>query len=372
MSDPNAELLPAVAPEAETAPVAEVSPASEEAAEPAESAAPESELADAPEEVAAEAVAEPETVLPDAVQPAVTEPEMVTEAPVAPEPVPAALPVPEPIPEPIEEGPSFGEIFAEFEHTHQRRSEDDRRQIRGTVLKADDEFVYVDIGYKSEGTLPLTAFPAGKLPEQGATVLVSVKGRSQDGYYELSLFRTAVPKDWTGLEAAFAEKATIVGTVTAVVKGGLHVDVGVRAFLPASRSGAREAGELERIWVVNPAHEIADGLPAHFDIPNEEMYGELFDIPTPEELVLISWFEGGNVFRSGCTWTRGKGKVAYFRPGHEMFPTYFHPEVRRVIANAVKWAALRSSSPFSLGAPNPVVPLSPIATRHVVDESIHR
>ena len=134
----------------------------------------------------------------------------------------------------------------------------------------------------------------------------------------------------------------------------------------------REAGELERIWVVNPAHEIADGLPAHFDIPNEEMYGELFDIPTPEELVLISWFEGGNVFRSGCTWTRGKGKVAYFRPGHEMFPTYFHPEVRRVIANAVKWAALRSSSPFSLGAPNPVVPLSPIATRHVVDESIHR
>lgn len=134
----------------------------------------------------------------------------------------------------------------------------------------------------------------------------------------------------------------------------------------------REAAERERVWVINPAHEIADGLGEHFDIPHEEMYGEIFDIPAPDELVLVSWFEGGNIFRSGCTWTRGKGKVAYFRPGHETFPTYYQPEVRRIIANMVKWAAPRSSSPFKLGAPNEKVPLSPITSKHVVDEAIHK
>lgn len=134
----------------------------------------------------------------------------------------------------------------------------------------------------------------------------------------------------------------------------------------------REAGELERVWCVNPAHEIADGLPDHFDIPHEEMYGEHFDIPAPDELVFLSWFEGGNVFRSGCTWTRGKGKIFYFRPGHEIFPTYYHPQVRRVIANAVKWAAPRSSFPYSPTCPNVKEPLSPISTVHVVDEAIHK
>jgi trehalose utilization protein len=134
----------------------------------------------------------------------------------------------------------------------------------------------------------------------------------------------------------------------------------------------REAAELERFWIVNPAHEIADGLPPHWEIPHEEMYGEYFDIPQPDELVMVSWFEGGDVFRSCCTWTRGKGRVVYFRPGHEAFPTYFQPEVRRVLANSVRWASPRSSSPYRLDAPNSKVPLSPIATRHVVDEAIHK
>jgi trehalose utilization protein len=134
----------------------------------------------------------------------------------------------------------------------------------------------------------------------------------------------------------------------------------------------REAGERERLFVINPAHEIADGIPPNFDIPHEEMYGEFFDIPAPDELVMISWFEGGNVFRSCCTWTRGKGKVAYFRPGHETFPTYFQPEVQRVIANAVRWAAPRSNHPFSLGAPNEAQSLSPIQTEFVSDPALHR
>ncbi|SDT19059.1 Trehalose utilization protein [Paenibacillaceae bacterium GAS479] len=101
----------------------------------------------------------------------------------------------------------------------------------------------------------------------------------------------------------------------------------------------REAGERERIWVVNPAHPIAAGLPEQFVLEQEEMYGEHFDIPAPDELVFLSWFEGGNVFRSGCTFYRGQGKIFYFRPGHETHPTYYDANVLKVISNAVQWAA---------------------------------
>jgi small subunit ribosomal protein S1 len=143
---------------------------------------------------------------------------------------------------------NFSEIFSEFQRTTDRRSGEDGRQIRGTVAVVDAESVLIDIGFKSEGILPLTAFPANGEPVKvGDTLRVSVKGRDPDGYYLLSLFRTAQPKDWTSLEKAFAEKSTIVGSVTGVVKGGLHVDVGVRAFLPASRSGARDAVEMEKL-----------------------------------------------------------------------------------------------------------------------------
>lgn len=101
----------------------------------------------------------------------------------------------------------------------------------------------------------------------------------------------------------------------------------------------READEHERFWVVDPSHPIADGLPEHFELEREEMYGEQFDIPAPDALVFISWFPGGEVFRSGCCYTRGRGKVFYFRPGHETYPTYYEANVRRVIANAARWAA---------------------------------
>ncbi|MCX6030946.1 MAG: ThuA domain-containing protein [Chloroflexi bacterium] len=101
----------------------------------------------------------------------------------------------------------------------------------------------------------------------------------------------------------------------------------------------REAGERERIWVVEPGHPIAAGLGEYFEIPHAEMYGERFDIPAPDQLVFVSWFQGGEVFRSGCCFYRGAGKVFYFRPGHETFPIYYQPEVRRVIANAAAWAA---------------------------------
>ena len=101
----------------------------------------------------------------------------------------------------------------------------------------------------------------------------------------------------------------------------------------------REIGERERLWVVAPGHPIAEGIGDFIELDHEEMYGEHFDVPAPEMLVFVSWFAGGEVFRSGCCYTRGAGKIFYFRPGHESHPTYFHPEIRRVLANAVRWAA---------------------------------
>ena len=100
----------------------------------------------------------------------------------------------------------------------------------------------------------------------------------------------------------------------------------------------REAGERERLWVTSRNHPIARGLPDHFELENEEMYGEPFAVPEPLETVFISWFQGGEVFRSGLTYRRGAGNVFYFRPGHETYPTYYDANVRKVLTNAVHWA----------------------------------
>jgi trehalose utilization protein len=100
----------------------------------------------------------------------------------------------------------------------------------------------------------------------------------------------------------------------------------------------REAGERERLWVTSRQHPIAQGLPDHFELENEEMYGEPFGVPEPLETVFISWFQGGEVFRSGLTYRRGAGNIFYFRPGHETYPTYHDANVQKVISNAVKWA----------------------------------
>ena len=100
-------------------------------------------------------------------------------------------------------------------------------------------------------------------------------------------------------------------------------------------------GDLERVWVVTPSHPIAEGLPPYFEVPQSEMYGEPFDIPEPDELLFLSWFSGGEVFRSGCTFRRGRGRIFYFGPGHETFPIYYNEHVRRVIANGIRWARQR-------------------------------
>ena len=101
----------------------------------------------------------------------------------------------------------------------------------------------------------------------------------------------------------------------------------------------REGQDNVRLWVVEPGHPIVEGLGECIELGREEMYGERFDIPAPETLVLVSWFPGGEVFRSGCCFERGKGRIFYFQPGHETFPTYHQAEVQKVILNAIRWAA---------------------------------
>ena len=136
----------------------------------------------------------------------------------------------------------------------------------------------------------------------------------------------------------------------------------------------REAAEKERLWCVSPGHPLTAGMTKDYiELPHVEMYGEPFDIPTPDELVFVSWFEGGEVFRSGCTWRRGAGRVVYLRPGHETFPIYFNPEIRRLLANAVRYAApVDGVVPHTFKAPNIKEPLSPIEASHEVDESLHK
>ncbi|HEY3619462.1 MAG TPA: 30S ribosomal protein S1 [Candidatus Sulfotelmatobacter sp.] len=140
---------------------------------------------------------------------------------------------------------SFGDILSQFQKSHSRKTEGSR-QLQATVIAVNAESVFFDIGYKSEGILPLAALQ-GETLKAGDKCLVTVKGRDLDGYYELSRFKVERPMDWTGLEKAFADKTTVLGTVTGVIKGGFSVDVGVRAFMPASRSGVRDAAEMEKL-----------------------------------------------------------------------------------------------------------------------------
>jgi small subunit ribosomal protein S1 len=169
--------------------------------------------------------------------------EPAPESVVAPivEPVPAA----EPIEEPQE---SFADQLRDFERSHSHRGEPGQRQLKGVVISLTSEQVFLDIGYKTEGVLPRSAFDHNAdAVKPGDSFPVSVTGRNEEHYYELSRFKVAQPRDWSALETAFAEKLAVVGTVTEVIKGGVSVDVGVRAFMPASRSGTKDAAELEKL-----------------------------------------------------------------------------------------------------------------------------
>lgn len=130
-----------------------------------------------------------------------------------------------------------------------------------------------------------------------------------------------------------------------IILHSAHYSKIFKSLLGTSCSLRWRENDRERIWCVNPSHPIAAGLPAFFELEQEEMYGECFDIPQPDDIIFLGWFAGGEVFRSGCTFTRGRGKIFYFQPGHEEYPNYYRPEIQTIITNAVRWA--RPINPLS-------------------------
>lgn len=149
----------------------------------------------------------------------------------------------------------------------------------------------------------------------------------------------------------------LAGMGLIVLHSGHHSKIFRRLMGTSCDLKWREAQERERLWVVDPAHPITDGINESIVLEKEEMYGERFDVPTPDQLIFISWFQGGEVFRSGCCYHRGRGKVFYFRPGHETYPTYHHPDILRVIANATRWAAPSEGPQPHYGYAHPQEPL---------------
>jgi trehalose utilization protein len=161
---------------------------------------------------------------------------------------------------------------------------------------------------------------------------------------------------WWGHMAHDEVDDALVERVVARVHGGMgllvlhsghYSKVFIRLMGTTCSLQWRNTGERELVWTIDATHPIAAGIEHPIVIPDQEMYGEPFDIPVPDELVFVSSFAGGEVFRSGVTYRRGRGRVFYFSPGDEAFPVYFHPQVRRVLANAVEWA--RPTGP--VGAP---------------------
>ncbi len=161
------------------------------------------------------------------------------------QPIPEINSEPDAAAEPVE---NFGDLLAQFEKSHAHPPQAGQRQLEGTVISVSADKVFLDIGYKIEGVLPRSAFDRDAADvTPGQSYPVSITGRNEEGYYDLSRFKVAQPKDWSALEEAFTQKVAVVGTVTAVVKGGASVDIGVRAFMPASRSGTHDAAALEAL-----------------------------------------------------------------------------------------------------------------------------
>lgn len=187
--------------------------------------------------------------------------------------------------------------------------------------------------------------------QAGATVRTATLEQPQHGLDEETLANTDVLV-WWGHKAHDQVEDSVVARVHQQVLSGMglivlhsgHFSKVLRRVLGTHCSLKwREADEKERLWALEPSHPILEGVPERFELEQEEMYGERFDVPPPDELLMLSWFQGGEVFRSLCTWRRGHGQVVYFRPGHETYPTYHDANVQRIIANACRWARRKVS-----------------------------
>ena len=187
----------------------------------------------------------------------------------------------------------------------------------------------------------------GREPE--LSVRTATLGEPEHGLTEAVLRETAVLTWWghaahdqvSDVVVARVHQRVLEGMGLVVLHSGHWSKLFKRIMGTSCALCWREAGERERVWTINPGHPIAEGVGPFIELEQSEMYGEPFGIPTPDEQVFISWFEGGEVFRGGCCWTRGSGRIFYFSPGHETYPIYHHPQIQRVITNAVKWARPR-------------------------------
>jgi trehalose utilization protein len=199
---------------------------------------------------------------------------------------------------------------------------------------------------------------AAHLRGQGMTVRTATLDEPEHGLPQDVLDQTDVLM-WWGHMAHHEVRDEVVDRVQArVVEGGmglvvLHSGHFSKIFKRLMGTSCdlkwRDVGEKERVWVIEPGHPIAEGLGDHFEVPLSEMYGERFDIPAPDTLVFVSWFQGGEVFRSGCCYHRGNGRIFYFSPGHEVYPIYYQKEVLHVLANAARWAAPSGRSQVKFG-----------------------
>ena len=203
---------------------------------------------------------------------------------------------------------------------------------------------------------------ANALKEQGFTVRTATLDEPEHGLTEAVLAETDVLTWWGHLAHGDVDDAIVERVHKRVLEGMglivLHSGHFSKIFKKLMGTSCdlkwREATDNERIWVIDPSHPIAEGLGECIEIDHEEMYGEHFDIPAPDNLVFVSWFKGGEIFRSGCCYQRGRGKIFYFRPGHETYPTYYNKEVQLVIGNAVKWTGLPAGTKLSYGNRKPL------------------
>ena len=188
---------------------------------------------------------------------------------------------------------------------------------------------------------------AKRLREDGHTVRIATLDEPDHGLSDAVLAETDVLTWWGHLAHGEVEdrivdrvqRRVLDGMGLLVLHSGHHSKIFRRLMGTSCNLIWREMGERERVWVLAPSHPVAAGLGEYFEIPHQEMYGEPFDIPAPDTLVFVSWFQGGEIFRSGCAYERGRGKIFYFSPGHETLPVYYQAEIQQVISNAVRWVA---------------------------------
>lgn len=206
---------------------------------------------------------------------------------------------------------------------------------------------------------------------EGVNVTYATLDDPENGLPQEVVDKTDVMLWWGHMAHKEVADATVDRVQTAVLGGmglivlhsGHHSKIMKRMMGTTCGLAWREDGKHERLWVVDPTHPIAAGIDRYFEVPETEMYGEFFDVPTPDELIFVSWFAGGEVFRSGAVWKRGAGKIFYFRPGHETHPIYYQKEVLQVIENACRYVAAEGRPTVTGIESTPRIDVTPEAAR---------